>query len=1079
MSGMTSHSKQPPSGRRRPVAARGLAVAAALAAVLGACGGDNMFSGPNAKLAQTPPVVSAIEAPQAVGEGDSLKIIVRAFAPLGIAKIDIRFRGAVTTERSLIVDSRSDTASVATAIQVPAEVQDTTILVEATVTDKFERVSDVLVRTVRVLDTSAPSVTASVTPERASMGDTVRVRVIAVDAGGLQAIGFALVGANGDTIVRPPLASVSGSTRDTTFLVALPDHLLPSELRVIGIAVNAAQLRAVSAASQLVIVDLKPPTVRILTPREGESFPLTDSLLVRVHAADSGGVSEVRLRGVAIRRDSLQNTQVVTRYLEKVIPLPGPVGTAPRDTTIVRYLLPAPIDVSEAVYIVATAKDAAGNTAADTVRIIDGPRAQIMNPADGTTIGVNRTLLVNVTAIDRVAGLDSLKLVISGVRNEIIPMRNLGGRQSLDTTFIVNTGSTVGSMTLRPMVWNRAGAGGSGPSIQLTVSNIDVIDTEAPLVSRRVTTSERVELRDSIRVAVRATDGSGTGVRRMGAVVVAIPDTESLPRRIMVRTSSNFDPPLSGTPERVFSFALSEVYSELETTFPRKFTLEVHGFAVDVAGNCGASSQEQFARDVCEAFGSGFIAGGVAPAQVQVTATQGRSVSLPGGGRIADAVVDPQRSRVYLSNIENNRVDIFQLGADSFLVSNFQNRRGLVGAAPWGMVMSNLGDSLYVANSGGTNISVVPLGGPAELVEDVPRRIMTPNVVLFDVKLADANGFLRYTADVHDFSDRPQFIAQHATGTLVYSTLPTNAARNGTLRYIDQRAGLNGETYLLHRGAVRNVENSFAIANIDSLKIVRFVDAPDLVILFDRVPGTNELIVSDPMVINEALTWMSENGSDVEWYGGAWNVPAVALGDTTFVAASSDRSTIAFGEGAKAPFGRVILCCTVIPGPPLKLGLSNEIAVGDLVRNASERVFGLGLNANGTLGVARGSNAAYFFTPDLRLQGEFRSGMAGGAGGASLHPQHASALETGDRALAFVPTGNRTIRIIDSAHFFQRGEIAIRDNVVGPVRAVLPPSGDNAGRAPTDPNFIVVRLVAVTSDANVVVINVRRKDITN
>jgi hypothetical protein len=199
--------------------------------------------------------------------------------------------------------------------------------------------------------------------------------------------------------------------------------------------------------------------------------------------------------------------------------------------------------------------------------------------------------------------------------------------------------------------------------------------------------------------------------------------------------------------------------------------------------------------------------------------------------------------------------------------------------------------------------------------------------------------------------------------------------------------------------------------------------------------------------------------------------------DTTFVAASTDRSTIAFGEGATQAAGRIMICCSINPGPPLRVGISDVIAVTDLLNNASERVLGLGLNANGSLGVARGATAAYYFSPDLRLQGEFRSGVAGGAGGAALHPDHSSTLETGDRALSFVATANRTIKIIDTAHFFERGELHIRDNVVGPVRAVLPAPEENAGLSPADPNYIVVKLVGVTAGDNVVILNVRRRDI--
>jgi hypothetical protein len=163
--------------------------------------------------------------------------------------------------------------------------------------------------------------------------------------------------------------------------------------------------------------------------------------------------------------------------------------------------------------------------------------------------------------------------------------------------------------------------------------------------------------------------------------------------------------------------------------------------------------------------------------------------------------------------------------------------------------------------------------------------------------------------------------------------------------------------------------------------------------------------------------------------------------------------------------------------------LSSEIAVRDLVNNASERVIGVGLNNNGSLGVARGTLATYYFSGrtgnlgagELRLQGEFRAGMAGGQGGATLHPLHSAILESGDRALSFAATANRSIKIIDSRHFFERGEIFLRDNVVGPVRAFLPTAEENAGLDAS--NQIVVKLLAVTSGDNVVVINVRRKDL--
>lgn len=1050
------------------------------AVLLGACGGDNLFSGPNAKLAQVPPVVTAIDAPAVVDEGASLEVKVRVFSTVGATRVDLKYRGAITEDKSFPVESRTDTASITAVINLPAEVQDSVLVIEATVTDRLDRTSDPVTRSVRVNDKSAPVVNATVSPNRVSIGDTIRIRVNARDNAGLQSVGYALMTAAGDTVGAVTLASARGATLDTTFVVVLPQSLRPADLRVIGIAVNTAQIRGFSAAMPLAVVDLLPPTVTILAPRPGDSYPLTDSILVRVHVADSSGVAEVRLRGVAIRRDSLQNTAVVVRYLEKVVPLPGPVGTAPRDTTLVRYLLPAPIDVSEPVYIVAEAKDLAGNVRADTVRIIDGPRIQIMNPADGGAVSMNRVMLVHLTAVDRVSGLDSVKLRISGVRSDVVDVKGLGGREALDTTVAVNTGAVAGTMTLEALAWNRLGSRGSGPVVRLTVGTVETVDSVAPSVSRRVTAPARVELDDSIHVAVRSTDGSGSGIRRAGAVITLVPDSDQLSPRTIYRSTDSFEPPLGGSPEHTFGFTLGDVYSELEMTFPRRFTVQVHAFAVDAANNCGASVSDQLTRATCVPAAEGtFTASGLTPALLQVTATQGRSVRLPDGGRIADAVADAQRRRIYLSNIDNNRVEIFHLDADTFATTGTQTRRGLVGAAPWGMAMSVSRDSLYVANSGGTNISVLPLNGQGYMIEDHARRIQTPNMVLFDLTMSNSNGFLRYTLNAHDFSDRPQFIAQHSSRALVYSTRPTPAARDGTLRWVDPEPGTLGESYLLHGGTFTPTENAFAIANVDSVRIIRSVDDNDYVVLYDRHPRTGAQLVSEPLPFHEALEQLVAAGSDIEGYAGTWNRPSIGLADTTYVAVSSDHGTIAFGEGGRSPFGRVFLCCSVTENDgELKLGLSVEIGVHDLVNNAAERVFGVGLNQDGTLGVARGGSSTYFFNPRLRLQGEFRSGMAGGAGGAALHPRN-SAYGTGsqDHGLAFAATAQRTIKIIDTWHFYERGEIPIRDRVVGPLRVIEPAPSENQGRGESDPNYIVVKLVAVTEGGNVVVIDVRRKDL--
>jgi hypothetical protein len=1080
---------------RRPVFATFAATFLATVLVLAACEGDNLFSGDTVGGVGGPtgaPRVTSIAAPTSVPEGGTLDVRVKAIAPGGMKDVTVQFRRGVVASQS-VARTGTDTVTVDVSVAVPATVQDSVIEVRAFATDAQDRVSEVLTATVRVESRTLPNVTVSVTPSgTASLGDTLAIRVGGSDNFGLQSLGYFVLNAAGDTIQGPAFVAVSGVARDTLFTYVLPSGTQVGQVSVIGLAVNTALLRGVSSPLALTLVDALAPTVQLLQPQDEEPFPLSDSVLVRVHVVDSGGIASISMKGVAIRTDNLQNTVVVNRYAERSVPFPqAPATSFPVDTTIQRYLQPLPDTTSEPVYLIVTARDRNNNVSADTVRIIDGPRITIVDPEPGTSLRVNSTMLVRLNASDRLSGLDSVKLVVSGVRQEVVTLRNLGARQALDTTLALPTGATVGTLTLRPGVWNRRGIGGFSLPVSVTVAEQGVAsDTVAPRVLRMVQTNERVELDDSIVVTVRATDGAGSGIQRMGIVVTLTPDIPQLPTRTVFRTTNEFAPPLSGTPERIFRFALDELYAPTQTTLPRKFAVQAHAFAIDEAGNCGASAQTTLTAAECEEITDGgisyFTGLGQVPAQLQVTAVAGESVTLPGGGRIADAVVDAARRRVYLSNIQNNRVDIFHLGPDTFDITGSSTGRGIVGAAPWGLAINVRGDSLIVANSGGTNISILPLDGAGYMREDVQRRVLTPNVVLWELSQAISETGVRYSTKVLDYSDRPQFVAQHQDGFLVYSTLPTTAARDGTIRVADTNPDATRtddlpESYiLLPDNATSDADNTWAIANLDSVKIVRG-DVRDLVVLYDHRPGFYRQldVASAVLPFAEAVADIAAKGSDVTVVAGTWNPAAFALADTTFIAASTTREKIAIGEGARAGTGRVFMCCDISSRTPLRIGISSGVAVTDLVNNAAERVFGVGLNYDGSYGVARGALGTYYFTPDLRLQGEFHGGVAGGAGGSALHPLHDEKLETGDNALSFAATPNRSIKVIDATHFYERGEVQIRDNVVGPLRATLPAPEENTGLSEMDPNYIVVKLVAVTANNNVVVVNVRRKDIGN
>jgi hypothetical protein len=78
----------------------------------------------------------------------------------------------------------------------------------------------------------------------------------------------------------------------------------------------------------------------------------------------------------------------------------------------------------------------------------------------------------------------------------------------------------------------------------------------------------------------------------------------------------------------------------------------------------------------------------------------GELVAIPGAGTVADMVVDPGSQRVFLSNRGDRRIEVLELQRLAFATTPV-----LVGSEFWCMAMNRTGDTLLVANSGGTNIS--------------------------------------------------------------------------------------------------------------------------------------------------------------------------------------------------------------------------------------------------------------------------------------------------------------------------------------------------------------------------------------
>jgi hypothetical protein len=883
--------------------------------------------------------------------------------------------------------------------------------------------------------------------------------------------------------------------------------------------------------------DTKAPVVTINVPR-GDSLsasPLGDSLFVSAEVSDNVGVSSVSMYGVAKRGDpSLGTDTVVDRFVKKTITLPAGV----KDTTLLRYLQPTPDSVRETALIVVEASDAAGNVSADTVMLVlGGPDVKLLDIEDGQSIQAGLNLSARVQAKDPF-GINQVRIDVSGTfaASFVKAVSPSADSVILDTIISIPAGAT-GPISIVATARNNLNVGGQDGPITLNVVSASAGDTIAPRLKLSTTAAPRMEFGDSVLVTVTGSDDTqGTGVAQVGYTVLAISPTRG---DTLVRTAKRtLTPPSTGFVTQAFSF---EPFNVDSLNLPDTLVFEVTGWMVDGQGNCGAAIRaDTLASLPCGTFGSSGET--VVSGRVGQTLTEpivaGRTVLVPGGGRIMDAAVDTGRQKLYLSNISRNRLEVFDLRNEVF------DKAIGVGSEPWGLAFSRDADSLWVANSGGTNLSVVDLNAGRE---DDARRFLTPDVVLFDVELKTGNAGIQYLVTAipqptsQSFSDRPQYVAVDSFGNIIYSTRTSDISTLGTARkgYFASGWERSEAKMFVEQGEPDNQESNWAIAHIDSIETKYDTVGVDslgnplveaTLGLFDHKPGFPDQVLigrGSPgsfSGVDDAINELKGLGSDILAYSAAkWNVPNITFQDTTFVAASGDGAWVSIGEGGVSPAGRVL---TYEAQPLETTALSRWVQVSDLLTNPSEEVRGLGLNYDGTLGVVRGQYAAYFMSPsDLRLQGLTEIPMATVGAGATLHPLHANArtLENlggeyrPDTDLAFIASGEHTIDIIDTERFTRIGRAFIRDIITGPLRAVLPYPGngvipgDNAGlqcatipvtdkrgnfignavqiyengdfNSPIPPNGItddrclVMKLFGTSSAGGVVVIDVRKADV--
>jgi hypothetical protein len=484
---------------------------------------------------------------------------------------------------------------------------------------------------------------------------------------------------------------------------------------------------------------------------------------------------------------------------------------------------------------------------------------------------------------------------------------------------------------------------------------------------------------------------------------------------------------LTGQLIAIDSVTSTGAFSTLVRTFRTRVPVTVFPTAVTVTGFARNANGR---RDVAR-----FTSGALRLDTVAVVA--GYTSPLPSGGQVADAFYFPRTDRIYLSNIERNWLEVYNLADSTFRAPIAVGSRPW-GIAPWPRTRDGvMGDTLLVANSGGTNISYVDLRSGTSGREVF--RYALPNIVAYSITTvrSQTSDALITQRTVYDFSDRPQYIAATCSGGIapgspcedviaVYSTTPTPGQstpfpNQGTIRWenLSQRTS----HFFFEQAIGQSQERS------DTLEVQRFAAAG---------VGSDSILVPYKQNVS--------NGSGGTFpYSVVVQLDKLAFRDTTYVRGSGNFRRAVFGEGGPVLGSRALTYDATAglditpPTPVVDRGISRPLDVTDFVANTFSRVQGVGINFDGELNAVKG-DSTYLFDRTLRLQGILQSRPS--VGGLDLHPLNTGANSAPLRTrLAFVASSEPVIDVFDTYCYRKIASVPIRDPIIGPVRATVRPNG--------------------------------------
>ena len=734
-----------------------------------------------------------------------------------------------------------------------------------------------------------------------------------------------------------------------------------------------------------------------------ETSTTDSSIAFTTHATDNLGLLTVHTRvtaaGITGGFDTTFTSAVTSVDVPFTVQIPS---TVPSGTTI---------------KVIATAMDGAHNAAhPDTLTVSTGAGAAaavlITNPRSTDTAVVGFSLAVAVSG-KSATKVKALGFVASGVfatalRDSVIFNSPLLDSVAIDTALSL-VGASTGNLTLTPFMIDSLGRQTLGNPVTLFVTNVVPTNT-VPVVDFAI--ASRIESRDTIHVEAR----DRSGLTWVGYEV-----------RNLTNGTPFFAADSIAVPASTSSFTHTFKMNLRVPAFPT--TLQVQAFARN------ANTRDYARKPVGN--------GGVIRIDT-VVVVAGLTTPLAAGGTVADALYHPPTNSIYLSNIERNELDVFNLTDSTF------HTPIPVGSRPWGIAAwpkdrdGNMGDTLLVANSGGTLISYVNTNTKSEVYR-YPLPILQAQTV---TSKTGANGLLTETITDYFFSDRPQYLAATCQGAvtpgtpcgnvvLVYTTTPTAGqstpfTNQGTVRW--ENLQTHQSHFFFEQAMGQSADTK------DTLQVQRFAA---------QGIGSSGFIV--PFRQGPFIT-----SGDTSYYSIVVKIPELAFRDTTFARNSGNFRRAVLGEGGAAggtgsqPNSRAILYDVTqgfvstfsdkghsyaLPVPEIDNGVSGSFLVTDFIANTSTPVSGVAINFDGELAGVR-ADSTYLFDNTLRLQGLLQT--SSGNAGIDFHPQNAGVPlpgPSGGTHLFFAASSQPQLEVYNTNFYSRCLIVPTRDPVIGPIKS--------------------------------------------